>query len=89
MKNILIKILDKLLVNKSLDDTDDVYPQLNLFGDVFEKVRLSYVEEVDYKELIEDAINGMLAGLDPHSSYLSPENWMRWTQVETRESLVD
>lgn len=50
-----------------------VYEQLDLFGDIFERIRSNYVEEVDDRELIEAAINGMLTSLDPHSSYLSPE----------------
>jgi carboxyl-terminal processing protease len=51
------------------------YEQLDLFGDIFERVRSAYVEEVDEAELIESAINGMLASLDPHSSYLPPKNF--------------
>ncbi len=51
------------------------YEQLDLFGDIFERVRSQYVEEVDEAELIESAINGMLASLDPHSSYLAPKNF--------------
>lgn len=50
-----------------------VYEQLDLFGDIFERIRSNYVEEVDDRELIEAAINGMLTSLDPHSSYLSPD----------------
>jgi carboxyl-terminal processing protease len=48
-----------------------VYEQLELFGDIFERIRAQYVEEVDEKALIEAAINGMLTSLDPHSGYLS------------------
>ncbi|MBV0913678.1 S41 family peptidase [Anianabacter salinae] len=51
-----------------------VYEQLDLFGDIFERIRAQYVEEVDEKELIEAAINGMLTSLDPHSSYLAPDD---------------
>ena len=51
-----------------------VYEQLDLFGDIFERIRGSYVEEVDDADLIEAAIDGMLRSLDPHSSYLSPED---------------
>lgn len=47
-----------------------VYEQLDLFGDIFERIRAQYVEEVDSKKLVEAAINGMLTSLDPHSSYL-------------------
>lgn len=52
----------------------DVYEQLDLFGDVFERIRAQYVEEPDTEELIEAAIDGMLSSLDPHSSYLSPDD---------------
>ena len=51
-----------------------VYEQLDLFGDIFERIRSQYVEEVDDADLIEAAINGMLTSLDPHSSYLSPDD---------------
>ncbi len=51
------------------------YESLDLFGDVFERTRSAYVEEVNEKELIEAAINGMLTSLDPHSSYLNPDNF--------------
>ena len=51
-----------------------VYEQLDLFGDIFERIRAQYVEEVDESDLIEAAINGMLTSLDPHSSYLSPKD---------------
>ncbi len=51
-----------------------VYEQLDLFGDIFERIRSQYVEEVDEADLIEAAINGMLTSLDPHSSYLSPDD---------------
>ena len=61
----------------------DTYRQLNLFGDVFERVRSDYVEKPDDAKLIESAINGMLAGLDPHSSYMDPKSF-RDMQVQTR-----
>jgi carboxyl-terminal processing protease len=57
------------------DDTASVYQQLDLFGDIFERIRAGYVEEVDEKELIQAAINGMLSSLDPHSSYLPPDDF--------------
>ena len=53
----------------------DTYRQLSLFGDVFERVRADYVEKPDDSKLIESAINGMLAGLDPHSSYMDPQSY--------------
>ena len=61
----------------------DTYRQLNLFGDVFERVRADYVEKPDDSKLIESAINGMLSGLDPHSSYMEPKSF-RDMQVQTR-----
>src|SRR6476469_5676394 len=61
----------------------DTYRQLNLFGDVFERVRADYVEKPDDGKLIESAINGMLAGLDPHSSYMDAKSY-RDMQVQTR-----
>ncbi len=61
----------------------DTYQMLNLFGDVFERVRADYVEEPTDEELIESAITGMLSALDPHSSYLTPKNF-REMQVQTR-----
>src|SRR3954451_14888567 len=61
----------------------DTYRQLSLFGDVFERVRADYVEKPDDSKLIESAINGMLAGLDPHSSYMDAKSF-RDMQVQTR-----
>ena len=58
---------------QSNNERSSVYEQLDLFGDIFERIRSQYVEEVDESELIEAAINGMLTSLDPHSSYLSPK----------------
>ena len=52
----------------------NIYQQLDLLGDIFERIRGQYVEEVDAADLIEAAIDGMLSSLDPHSSYLSPED---------------
>lgn len=60
-----------------------VYEQLDLFGDIFERIRGEYVEEVDSKKLIEAAINGMLTSLDPHSSYM-PADAFDDMQVQTR-----
>src|ERR1700682_6568364 len=63
--------------------TADTYRQLNLFGDVFERVRSDYVEKPDDGKLVESAINGMLTGLDPHSSYMDAKSF-RDMQVQTR-----
>ena len=62
--------------------TADTYRQLSLFGDVFQRVRTDYVEKPDDNKLLEWAINGMLAGLDPHSSYLDPKS-LRDMQIQT------
>ena len=51
----------------------DTYRQLAIFGDIFERVRAQYVTPPDDQKLVENAINGMLASLDPHSSYMNPE----------------
>ena len=64
-------------------NTSETYRQLNLFGDVFERVRSDYVKEVGDEDLIESAINGMLTSLDPHSSYLNTKSF-RDMQVQTR-----
>src|SRR6201990_2014525 len=61
----------------------DTYRELNLFGDVFERVRADYVERPDDSKLVESAINGMLDGLDPHASYTDPKSF-RDIQVQTR-----
>jgi carboxyl-terminal processing protease len=61
----------------------ETYRQLNLFGDIFERVRSHYVEKPDDSKLVEAAINGMLNGLDPHSSYMDPKSF-RDMQVQTR-----
>src|SRR5258707_1570597 len=61
----------------------DTYRQLNLFAEVFERVRSDYVEEVGDETLVESAINGMLSSLDPHSSYLNAKNY-KDMQVQTR-----
>jgi len=65
------------------NDPAETYKFLNLFGDVFERVRQEYVEEVGDEELIENAINGMLTALDPHSSYLDAKSFQDM-QVQTR-----
>ena len=54
-------------------DKSELYQQLNLFGDVLQRIRRDYVEPVDEKSLMENAINGMLSSLDPHSSDMNPK----------------
>ncbi|MCF2905884.1 S41 family peptidase [Octadecabacter sp. CECT 8868] len=69
------------LIAQEAANNASVYEQLDLFGDIFERIRAQYVEDVDEAALIEAAIDGMLSSLDPHSSYLSPED-----AAEMRES---
>jgi carboxyl-terminal processing protease len=71
------------LIAQETERSSSVYEQLDLFGDIFERIRGQYVEEVDSEKLIEAAINGMLTSLDPHSSYLPPEDFDDM-QVQTR-----
>ncbi|MBC6443720.1 MAG: S41 family peptidase [Rhodobacteraceae bacterium] len=71
------------LVAREAVRTKSTYEQLDLFGDIFERIRSAYVEEVDEEELIRAAVNGMLTSLDPHSSYLPPEDFGAM-QVQTR-----
>jgi carboxyl-terminal processing protease len=69
--------------DKAKSDKSELYQQLNLFGDVLERIRNDYVEPPKETELIEAAINGMLSSLDPHSSYMNPKQF-RDMQVQTR-----
>ncbi|MGL4243210.1 MAG: S41 family peptidase [Beijerinckiaceae bacterium] len=71
------------LIAQETPDSASVYEQLDLFGDIFTRIRGQYVEEVNSEELIEAAINGMLTSLDPHSSYLSADDFADM-QVQTR-----
>jgi len=71
------------LLAQEAESKADVYQQLDLFGDIFERIRAQYVEEVETDELIEAAIDGMLTSLDPHSSYLSPDD-AEQMRVQTR-----
>jgi carboxyl-terminal processing protease len=64
--------LFKMNANASVSET---YRSLNLFGDIFERVRSDYVDQIDDKKLVTTAINGMLTGLDAHSSYLDPKSF--------------
>lgn len=71
------------LIAQEAERNASVYEQLDLFGDIFERIRGQYVEEVETDKLIEAAINGMLTSLDPHSSYLAPKDFDDM-QVQTR-----
>ena len=72
-----------LIAGNAIAAAADTYRQLNLFGDVFERIRSDYVEQPDDAKLVESAINGMLSSLDPHSSYMSPKSF-KDMQVQTR-----
>ncbi len=71
------------LIAQEAEKKASIYEQLDLFGDIFERIRSQYVEEVEAEELIEAAIDGMLTSLDPHSSYLSPDD-AQAMRVQTR-----
>ncbi|MBA3909655.1 MAG: peptidase S41 [Rhodobacter sp.] len=71
------------LVAQEAENSSSVYEQLDLFGDIFERIRSQYVEEVSTEDLVTAAINGMLTSLDPHSSYLSAKDFEAM-QVQTR-----
>lgn len=75
------KVEEKKKSQSEMDD--ETYRQLNLFGEIFERVRAQYVDEVSDKVLVENAVNGMLAALDPHSGYLNDDNF-KDMQVQTR-----
>jgi carboxyl-terminal processing protease len=63
----------------------DTYSQLNLFGDVFERIKAGYVEKPDDAKLVEGAINGMITSLDPHSRYMNEKAWRDMQETTTGE----
>jgi carboxyl-terminal processing protease len=71
------------LIAQETEPESSIYQQLDLFGDIFERIRAQYVEEVPTEDLVTAAINGMLTSLDPHSSYLSAKDFDDM-QVQTR-----
>jgi carboxyl-terminal processing protease len=77
------QVAGPLLAEGVKKSDESVYQQLDLFGNIFERIRAQYVEPVSSKKLIEAAINGMLSSLDPHSSYMDPKEWAAM-QVQTR-----
>ena len=70
-------------VGAATSNSTETYKQLNLFGEVFERVRAEYADDVSDDSLVESAINGMLTSLDPHSNYLNPKNFNDM-KVQTR-----
>ncbi len=88
LKVIFIKFIYAFIINFSFssyasNNDEEKYKYLDLFGQVFDRVRSSYVEEVSDQELIEKAIDGMLSGLDPHSGYMNEEIWKEM-QMDTK-----
>ena len=75
-QNMFLRLVSFLFIFPILvfaDEKEDVYKHLNLFGEAFEKIKNNYVEEVEVKDLIESAIEGMLNSLDPHSTFLNTD----------------
>ena len=75
-QNMFLRLVSLLFIFPILvfaDEKEDVYKHLNLFGEAFEKIKNNYVEEVEVKDLIESAIEGMLNSLDPHSTFLNTD----------------
>ena len=88
MNKILSSILFCIILTSSLNvqgtsKNKETYEHLDLFGQIFDRVRSQYVENVTDEELIEKAIDGMLTGLDPHSGYMDEEVWEEM-QMDTR-----
>ena len=83
IKFIYIAIIIFSFSSYASNNDEEKYKYLDLFGQVFDKVRSSYVEDVSDKELIEKAIDGMLSGLDPHSGYMNEEIWKEM-QMDTK-----
>ncbi len=88
MKKILLNTIILLactfvLPSNAASKNKETYEYLDLFGQIFDRVRSGYVEEVTDEELIEKAIDGMLTGLDPHSSYMNEDIWQEM-QTDTK-----
>ena len=80
MKRLIIILFFTIIVSNNFsslakEKNKETYEYLDLFGQVFDRVRSSYVDNVTDEELIEKAIDGMLTGLDPHSGYMNKEVW--------------
>ena len=94
-KNVFLKVIllftfITLFTPKTYGSSSDEekYKYLDLFGQVFDRVRSSYVEEVTDQELIEKAIDGMLSGLDPHSGFMNEEVFKEIKKADNQESLI-
>ena len=82
MKKILILIF-LLIYNNAYSSNSDIYKKIDLLGEVLEKIKNDYVDEVDQSEVLDSAINGLLQSLDPYSAYMSPESFDNM-QTETK-----
>ncbi|MBX7147224.1 MAG: S41 family peptidase [Alphaproteobacteria bacterium] len=80
---LLSPVFSLIAIAQQKNNNDTTYQQLNLFGDVFEKIRAQYVEEPGDDKLVQAAIDGMLSSLDPHSSYLTEKDY-KDMQIQTR-----
>ena len=80
---IFLTFISSVIPNNAIAKNKETYEFLDLFGQIFDRVRSDYVEEVTDEELIEKAIDGMLTGLDPHSGYMNEEVWQEM-QVDTQ-----
>ena len=83
MKKNLIFLLLLLNLNSTAFSKNDLYEKIDLFGEVLEKIKKDYVDEVDQAEMMDSAINGVLQSLDPYSAYMSPELFKEM-QTDTR-----
>ena len=72
-KIIFLSIIFFNFLNSSAFSKNDLYDKIDLFGEVLEKIKKDYVDDVDQSEMMDSAINGVLQSLDPYSAYMSPE----------------
>ena len=88
MKKILIFLFTFLLLTQKASSNKDgeLYKKIDLFGEVLDKIKNEYVDEVDQAETMDSAINGVLQSLDPYSAYMSPELF-KSMQTETKGEL--
>ena len=84
IKKLLIIIFASFFIfNKSYSEKNELYEKIDLFGEVLEKIKKDYVDDVDQSEVMDSAINGVLQSLDPYSAYMSPELFKEM-QTDTR-----
>ena len=84
MKKIFIPLIFfSILLSSKVYSKNELYEKIDLFGEVLENIQKEYVDDVDQKEMMDSAINGVLQSLDPYSAYMSPELF-REMQTDTR-----